>query len=94
MHTEKIYYSILMWMEVFKCSYLLVKDWMLWIQWNEELSYRIQMYLEDITHNASFFYYNSDFVLVANAITEEFLCQLAEGALKRGKNECRGWSCV
>lgn len=34
----------------------------------KKLSYRIQVYLEDITHNASFFYYNSDFVLVANAI--------------------------
>ena len=55
-----------------------------------KLSYRIQMYLEDITHNASFFYYNSDFVLVANAITEEFLCQLAEGALKRGKKRMPG----
>ena len=26
----------------------------------KKLSYRIQVYLEDITHNGSFFYYNSD----------------------------------
>ena len=46
-----------------------------------KLSYRIQVYLEDITHNASFFYYNSDFVLVANAVQEEALYQLIEGAI-------------
>ena len=50
-----------------------------------KLSYRIQVYLEDITHNASFFYYNSDFVLVANAVQEEALYQLIEGAIKRGE---------
>ena len=51
----------------------------------KKLSYRIQLYLEDITHNASFFYYNSDFVLVANEVPEETLYQLIEGAIKRGK---------
>ena len=50
-----------------------------------KLSYRIQVYLEDITHNASFFYYNSDFVLVANAVSEEYLYRLVTGAIKRGK---------
>ncbi len=50
-----------------------------------KLSYRIQVYLEDITHNASFFYYNSDFVLVANAVPEKALYQLIEGAIKRGE---------
>ena len=50
-----------------------------------KLSYRIQVYLEDITHNASFFYYNSYFVLVANAVPEEALYQLIEGAIKRGE---------
>ena len=50
-----------------------------------KLSYRIQVYLEDITHNASFFYYNSDFVLVANAVPEGILYQLIEGAIKRGE---------
>lgn len=51
----------------------------------KKLSYRIQLYLEDITHNASFFYYNSDFVLVANAVSEEYLYRLVAGAIKRGK---------
>ena len=51
----------------------------------KKLSYRIQLYLEDITHNASFFYYNSDFVLVANAVSEEYLYRLVTGAIKRGK---------
>ena len=50
-----------------------------------KLSYRIQVYLEDITHNAGFLYYNSDFVLVANAVPEEALYQLIEGAIKRGE---------
>ena len=49
----------------------------------KKLSYRIQVYLEEITHNASFFYYNSDFVLVANAVPEEFLDRLAEETIKR-----------
>ncbi|MFR3321545.1 MAG: hypothetical protein ACLTSZ_10940 [Lachnospiraceae bacterium] len=44
---------------------------MLWIWWSGgELSFAFRLYLEDITHNASFFYYNSDFVLVANAVPE------------------------
>ena len=51
----------------------------------KKLSYRIQLYLEDITHNAGFFYYNSDFVLVANAVSEEYLYRLVTGAIKRGK---------
>lgn len=47
------------------------------------LSYRLQMYLEQITHNGSFFYYNSFFVLVVNAIRQELLIELGEGMLKR-----------
>ena len=33
----------------------------------------------------AFFYYNSDFVLVANALSEEYLCRLVEGAIKKRK---------
>ena len=47
------------------------------------LSYRLQMYLEQITHNVSFFYYNSFFVLVVNAIRQELLIELGEGMLNR-----------
>lgn len=58
----------------------------------KKLSYRIQVYLEEITHNASFFYYNSDFVLVANAVPEEFLYQLAEGTIRRARRRMPGLS--
>ena len=51
----------------------------------KKLSYRIQVYLEEITHNASFFYYNSDFVLVANAVPEAFMQRLAEGTVRRAE---------
>lgn len=60
----------------------------------KKLSYRIQVYLEDITHNASFFYYNSDFVLVANAVPEEFLYQLIEEAIKEERGVCRSSNCA
>ncbi len=48
-----------------------------------KLSYRLQMYLEQITHNGSFFYYNSFFVLVVNALKPELVIELGEGMLKR-----------
>lgn len=48
-----------------------------------KLSYRIQMYLEQITHNGSFFYYNSYFILVANAVPQDTLIELGKGMLKR-----------
>ena len=48
-----------------------------------KLSYRLQMYLEQITHNGSFFYYNSFFVLVVNALSPELVVELGEGMLKR-----------
>ena len=50
-----------------------------------KLSYRLQMYLEQITHNGSFFYYNSYFVLVINALNEELVTSLGEGMLKRAR---------
>lgn len=50
-----------------------------------KLSYRLQMYLEQITHNGSFFYYNSYFVLVVNALNEELVTSLGEGMLKRAR---------
>lgn len=49
------------------------------------LSYRLQLYLEQITHNGSFFYYNSFFVLVINALKPELLTELGEGMLKRAR---------
>lgn len=55
-----------------------------------KLSYRLQMYLEQITHNGSFFYYNSFFVLVVNAIKPELLIELGEGMLKRAHKRMPG----
>lgn len=49
----------------------------------KKLSYRIQVYLEQITHNGCFFYYNSDFVLVANNVQEKILLELGRGMLGR-----------
>lgn len=49
------------------------------------LSYRLQIYLEQITHNGNFFYYNSYFVLVANAIKPELVTSLGEGMLRRAR---------
>lgn len=51
----------------------------------QKLSYRLQVYLENITHNASFFYYDSSFVLVANALSKEYLHDVAQGMLKRAQ---------
>lgn len=51
----------------------------------QKLSYRLQVYTENITHNASFFYYNSSFILVANAISEEYLLDVAHGMLQRAR---------
>lgn len=34
----------------------------------KRISYRIQLYLENITHNGHFFYYDSQFVLIINAV--------------------------
>ncbi len=58
----------------------------------KKLSYRLQVYLEEITHNASFFYYNSDFVLVANAVPEDFIRKLAEGTVHRAEKRMPGLS--
>lgn len=47
------------------------------------LSYKLQIYLENITHNSNFFYYDSCFVLVANALTQELVKEILDGFVKR-----------
>lgn len=37
----------------------------------KKLSYRLQIYLENITHNGSFFYYDGNFVLVMNDVSQK-----------------------
>lgn len=51
----------------------------------KKLSYRIQVYLEDITHNGSFFYYNSDFVLVAKCAFGRVFVSSCRGCHKKRK---------
>lgn len=47
------------------------------------LSYRLQLYFEDITHNGNFFYYDSHFVMVTNDIPPEETDEILNGFLKR-----------
>lgn len=49
------------------------------------ISFQLQLYLESLTHNACFFYYDSCFVIVANAIPEEELQPLIEGFVHRAE---------
>ena len=51
----------------------------------KRLGYRMQLYLENITHNGSFFYYDSNFVLVLNDVTEQEMIDIIEGMVKRAK---------
>ena len=51
----------------------------------KKLSYRIQMYLEKITHNGNFFYYDSYFVLVVNDVQKKDLDEIVEGMLSRAQ---------
>jgi hypothetical protein len=47
------------------------------------LGYQMQVYLENITHNASFFYYDSCFALVINAVPKEDVAGILDGFFRR-----------
>ncbi len=47
------------------------------------LSFQLQIYLESISHNASFFYYDAAFVMVTNAIPEPDLKEILHRFVKR-----------
>lgn len=47
------------------------------------LSYHLQLYLENITHNGNFFYYDSFFVLVVNALAKEQTAEIVNGFARR-----------
>lgn len=47
------------------------------------LSYRLQIYLENITHNAHFFYYDSCFTLVVNDLSGAQLREILDGFVRR-----------
>jgi len=49
------------------------------------LGYRIQIYLKNITHNAHFFYYNGNFVLVINDLETEQSMEIIRGFMDRVK---------
>lgn len=51
------------------------------------LAYQMHIYLENITHNGSFFYYDSCFVLVMNALTEQQAREILEGFVRRMKRK-------
>lgn len=49
------------------------------------LSYRLQIYLKNITHNGSFFYYDSHFVLIMNDVSKKDYEDIVEGVVQRTK---------
>lgn len=49
------------------------------------LSYRLQIYLENITHNGSFFYYDSNFVLIMNDVAKKKYDEIIDGVVQRTK---------
>lgn len=51
----------------------------------KRLGYRLQIYLENITHNGSFFYYDGHFVLIMNDVSDKDSQNILEGMLGRAK---------
>ena len=51
----------------------------------KRLSYRLQIYLENITHNGSFFYYDANFVLIMNDVSQKDFEEIVEGMISRTK---------
>lgn len=53
------------------------------------LSYGIQIYMENITHNAAFLYYNGAFVLITNDVTDEEIEEIIRGFLENAKRRMK-----
>lgn len=51
----------------------------------KRLSYKLQIYLENITHNGSFFYYDANFVLIMNDVSAKDFDEIVEGMIIRTK---------
>lgn len=49
------------------------------------LGYRIQIYLKNLTHNAHFFYYNGNFVLVINALETALSMKIIRSFMDRAR---------
>lgn len=48
-----------------------------------KLSYRLQIYVENLTHNGNFFYYDSNFVLMMNDVSQRDYDEIVGGMLDR-----------
>lgn len=51
----------------------------------KKLEYRLQIYLENITHNGSFFYYDGNFVVVVNDVSQKDFDGIIGGMVNRTK---------
>ncbi len=51
----------------------------------KRLGYRMQLYLENISHNGCFFYYDANFVLVMNDVSHKDMTEIIEGMVNRAK---------
>jgi DNA-binding PucR family transcriptional regulator len=51
----------------------------------KKLGYRLQIYLENITHNGSFFYYDGNFVVVMNDVSQKDFDEIIGGMVNRTK---------
>ncbi len=54
------------------------------------LSYRMQLYLTNLTHNGHFFYYDSFFVVVMNAMTDAQTSEILEDFALRARRRMAG----
>lgn len=71
-----------------------MRDWTPWTQWSEKAVLSNTGVFGGYHSQWKLFYYNSDFVLVANALSEEYLCRLVEGAIKEEKDVCPDCNCA
>ncbi len=53
----------------------------------KRISYRMQLYLANLTHNGHFFYYDSYFVIIMNALQESTAREIMDGFAKRTKQK-------
>lgn len=53
------------------------------------IAYKMQIYLENITHNGQFFYYDSNFVLVINAMSEAQVRDILTGFIGRARRKLK-----
>lgn len=51
----------------------------------KRIGYRLQIYMENVSHNAHFFYYDGYFAVIMNEVSEEMKREIIEGFLKRAR---------